>query len=526
MSIDVLRISESFFVSIVGTTAGRIDIWLLHEQPDGDIKSQNSPIYSYDAHTMGTNCLKASIVSNRINKEQNEVKVLICSGGDDQAIAVRLISLSISSSVEMDNLSIDTLASYKKSEACGSAIKGIDIVGNVAEGYRIYTSGYDQRMGIWALHIEETNVIRLTLLSSTPLDIKDINSLCCCTKQNEQDGSITEHILAGGEGLEVASFHLNTWKAAHALKRCNHLLITCGAGFSADSGLATYENMPEKYKNLCNPLRLVDSLNEFQNFWLNFAKQYKDVKPHRGYDILQSWCGGRRLTNLSVSENPWWIYSSNVDGHFDDFECFRNHICEIHGKATEFRCANKIGFTEGIRRDGDLWDQWNKVCSEYFSNENCNNDKIALSEINHKLPLICPQSNIPLRPNVLMFHDTDENVLQDIAQRRNLYQEWEAKVEDQVVNEDQHMVILELGAGKNVTAIRDESEEVFHDLLNRLDVTKNSKGSVTLIRINPKDSFFIKTEDVDYPVDSVISINEKAEHALLMIDQILSGFEK
>ena len=522
----MLRLSASFFVSIVGTTAGRIDIWLLHEQPDGEIQSQNSPINSYDVHTMGTNCLRASIVSSRINKDQKEVIVLICSGGDDQAISLRLISISMPSTFEMDTFSIKTLASYKKSEACGSAIKGIDIVGNVVEGYRIYTSGYDQRMGIWALHIEETDVIRLTLLSSTPLDIKDINSLSCCTKQNEKDGTITENILAGGEGLEVLSFHLNTWKAAHALKRCNHLLITCGAGFSADSGLATYENMPEKYKDLCNPVRLVDSLNEFQEFWLNFAKQYKNVKPHRGYDILQSWCGGGRLKNLSVSEHPWWIYSSNVDGQFDDFECFGNCICEIHGKASEFRCSNKIGFTEGIKRDGDLWDHWNEVCSEYFYNENCNNDKIAVSEINHELPLICPQSKIPLRPNVLMFHDTDENVLKDIAQRRNLYQEWEAIVEDRVVNEDHHLVILELGAGKNVTAIRDESEEVFHDLLNRLNGTNKSKGSVTLIRINPKDSFFVKTPDVGYPKDSVISINEKAEHALLRIDQILSGFEE
>jgi hypothetical protein len=129
--------------------------------------------------------------------------------------------------------------------------------------------------------------------------------------------------------------------------------------------------------------------------------------------------------------------------------------------------------------------------------------------------------NIPLRPNVLMFHDTDENVLNDISVSREKYQEWESLVEQDIIEKGKHLVILELGAGENVTAIRDETEEVFHDVLELLEQKKNLGGSVTLIRINPKDSDFKRRSDITYPEGSFICISEKAERALSLIDQAL-----
>ena len=70
------------------------------------------------------------------------------------------------------------------------------------------------------------------------MDIKDINTLDCCKLQG-LNGEEKEYLVAGGEGLELVSFDTNIWKAARALQRCNYLLITCGAGFSADSGLGS-----------------------------------------------------------------------------------------------------------------------------------------------------------------------------------------------------------------------------------------------------------------------------------------------
>ena len=123
-------------------------------------------------------------------------------------------------------------------------------------------------------------------------------------------------------------------------------------------------------------------------------------------------------------------------------------------------------------------------------------------------------------PNVLLFHDTDENVLGDIEKQRRRYQEWEAKVEDAVVNDGKALVILELGCGLNVPAVRDESLEVFSDCLERIESSEStSSGSVTLVRINPRDAGIpIKANGAS---GQTISIYAKAEEALNMIDALL-----
>jgi hypothetical protein len=54
-------------------------------------------------------------------------------------------------------------------------------------------------------------------------------------------------------------------KAAQALKDADCLLIVAGAGFSADSGLATCETMPEEHRELCDPLLLMQQLSQHQS---------------------------------------------------------------------------------------------------------------------------------------------------------------------------------------------------------------------------------------------------------------------
>ena len=262
MSLDLVKLSDDCLLMATGTTAGDVHVWLFSINSDGKIGIPQEPILTYHAHTMGANCISVSIVQEMCFDHSTRAKVLICSGGDDQAVSLFLINITLPQGTQEESTSIQILASLSQKEACASAVKGLFTVGDTSTGFRMFTTGYDQRLAIWAILTqinEQHSTIGLELLSSAPIDVKDINTL-----GGYRSDESFEHIVAGGEGLEVLSFNINIWQAAQALRKCNKLLITCGAGFSADSGLSTYETMPEEYKELCNPLRMVDSLGRQQ----------------------------------------------------------------------------------------------------------------------------------------------------------------------------------------------------------------------------------------------------------------------
>jgi len=448
-------------------------------------------------------------------------------------------------------------------------------------------------------------------------------------------------------------------RAARALHQADYLLVLAGAGMSADSGLGTYETMPTRYREFCDPAKLVEAApvaavstedesnnesyehNEFQAFWYSFALQYASTTPHEGYAILDNWCHGQKLMRLSskrtrssgrgaaastdsavaaamfknattntalVQDNKWWVYTSNVDGHFRRYPSFRcqrrndderkqedcnnaNNVCEIHGCAGEFRCSCGIGYfdREQVPRMGDLWTRWNETVERLRPSQRCRLRTETLEELQERqrtansnniednnntnnnnthhdrLPPCQECGTLLLRPNVLLFNDTDENVLAPIQDHRNRYQEWEAFVESAVVDPstNANLVLVELGCGTSVPAVRDESEEVLADTLDGLRFTllqqqvddnngssfrkddgcssssdsegpsddasssattttrKSSRGSVTLIRINPKDAG-IEDERLS---PHVVSIHETSLRALQRIDEALDSFD-
>ena len=330
-------------------------------------------------------------------------------------------------------------------------------------------------------------------------------------------------------------------KVATALIEADFVLILAGAGFSADSSLDTYENMPEQYQELCSPLQLVGSNPQrFQQFWMNFAQKYKACEPHDGYKILDRWLSkstskevGSRSSSSSAPSLPkvkeCYVYTSNVDGHFRQYASFQGRICEIHGYASEFRCPCKMGLDDmGNTRQGSLWEEWNEQVVSSQCTENCNATLVDVGDENDKADdalLSCAECGLPMRPNVLMFHDTDENIVSHINQQRALYQNWEAQMEDRVVDGNKKLVILEFGCGRNVPAVRIESEEVLQDCLQRIEEMKAYSGrseedsepssSILLVRINPKDAG-IENPDLQ---NHTISIFDTSLNAIRAIDQ-------
>eukprot|EP00913_Durusdinium_trenchii_P018636 g17513.t1 len=100
-------------------------------------------------------------------------------------------------------------------------------------------------------------------------------------------------------------------EVAEALKRADVLLLCAGAGFSADSGLPTYEELgirgrpcdPKvvdlegdlglKYDDICRPEWMTHDPEIFYGFWGSCYNDYRDTQPHEGYSILRSWRDAR-----------------------------------------------------------------------------------------------------------------------------------------------------------------------------------------------------------------------------------------
>lgn len=134
-------------------------------------------------------------------------------------------------------------------------------------------------------------------------------------------------------------------------------------------------------------------------------------------------------------------------------------------------------------------------------------------------------TTLPARPNVLMFHDSDANILESINNQRERYQAWEKRIEDEVVLKGKKLVLLEIGCGIAVPAVRQETEEVLHDCLSRLQ--SDTKGistndRVILIRINPKNAETLS--DSNALRSSTISVFQNSLKALQDIDNWISAF--
>ena len=248
---------------------------------------------------------------------------------------------------------------------------------------------------------------------------------------------------------------------------------------------------------------------EIQTFWSQFSHKYAEAKAHEGYEVLERWCANK-------NEESHYVYSSNVDGHFRRFPSFKDRVCEIHGRAAEFRCSSATGASNGKKRYGSIWDKWNEKVADCPVTKECTTSVFQVAREHSAIH--CEHCSLPARPNVILFHDTDENVNQSILQERKKYQEWEAKVEADVIRNGRNLVIIEIGAGLNVPAVRTESEEVFKDTCEGLQ-TSDKGGTVTFIRINPKDAGFNWNDSKE----QTISIYDTAKSALLMIDQALTA---
>ena len=511
--LDLMQCMGDKILAFTGNTAGEIMVWDLSmfssNQDDRKTKATPSLLLTFKSHSSGVNDLSV-LVSGQT---ESRVQVIMCSVGDDQMLSASSFTLTHNSLQEDGSIKLSDSEIVHSQCSSASPLKAVKIVNDNSLPFcRVYTSGSAELISLWHIDLQQ---LAIDFISSSSTSIE--GSCIDCMQVINSNGVEQELIAVGGEGVELQSVNLSTIKAAKRLFDANFLLITAGAGFSADSGLSTYECAPAEYKTLCDPSQLMTNANRFQQFWLDFSHTYRNTKPHTGYQLMNQWCSGGLLPNLARINDisSWWVYTSNVDGHFRLFDSFNDTVCEIHGSAGDFICSSRIGYSDGSPRLGKEWEQWNKKASA------CRHDSSSLSRLRisddtiENGMLLCENCQLPLRPNVLMFNDTDEHVLKGISIQRHKYQTWESQVEDAISHQSSNLVILELGCGTTVPAVRQESEEVLLDCSCLIECQpENSKGSVCLIRINPKDSEVNATKSLD----EAISIQASAKEALEEID--------
>jgi NAD-dependent SIR2 family protein deacetylase len=244
--------------------------------------------------------------------------------------------------------------------------------------------------------------------------------------------------------------------AARALADADAVLITAGAGMGVDSGLPDFRGDAGFWKayppfaklglsfvDLANPRWFADDPALAWGFYGHRLNLYRATTPHRGF---------ARLRGLSASKpHGAFVFTSNVDGHFQKAGFDDGRVVECHGAIETSQCA--------------------APCSEQLF---ASTREIAVDPSTFRatgpLPR-CPRCGGLARPNILMFGDGDFVGARTDAQHARL-EAWLAAL----AAARARVAVLELGAGLAVPTVRLTGEAVARRL------------GGTLIRVNPREA--------------------------------------
>ncbi len=225
------------------------------------------------------------------------------------------------------------------------------------------------------------------------------------------------------------------------------VLIGAGAGMGVDSGLPDFRGNEgfwraypalrgQSFADLASPAQFRDNPRRAWGFYGHRLQLYRRTRPHAGFRLLLRW--------LEQRNRPWFVFTSNVDGHFQRAGFPQENIVEIHGSIHRLQCLDGCGEPP--------WP------ADGFEPE------IDVCQVLARGPLPrCPGCGGLARPNILMFGDGGwESEPSDRQYQR--YHTW--------LRRNPNRTGLELGAGTAIPSVRVEVE----DRCRRF------------IRINPRDT--------------------------------------
>ncbi|MBU2872119.1 Sir2 family NAD-dependent protein deacetylase [Colwellia sp. E2M01] len=265
----------------------------------------------------------------------------------------------------------------------------------------------------------------------------------------------------------------NIEAAAKLISDADAILIGAGAGMGVDSGLPDFRgkqgfwNTYPQLKHLNKSFQEMASSDLFlvepELVWWFYGHRfnlYKNTAPHDGFDILK---------RLSLSK-PTFVFTSNVDGHFQKSGFNNNQVIERHGSINHLQCSYSCC--------DDIW----KITRLPFKINNLN------ISIEGHYPH-CPNCGGIARPNIMMFNDQWWVSGRARQQNQNFY-DWLD------THWGKNIVAIEIGAGTEISTVR---TACLHNAKN-------------LIRINPFQCDISKGQ---------IPLKMSALDALIEIDKLL-----
>lgn len=240
-------------------------------------------------------------------------------------------------------------------------------------------------------------------------------------------------------------------RAAEAVAAADALLIGAGAGMGVDSGLPDfrgsqgfwrayppYRALGLDFVSVANPRWFIEDPTLAWGFYGHRLNLYRATAPHAGFQILRSWSERMR--------QGAFVFTSNVDGHFQRAGFEPERIVEYHGTIHALQCTRPCGI--GV---------FSAAATEVRVDE-------ATFRACEPLPR-CPACGSLARPNILMFADWQWDNQQTTAALMRL-EAWLATLAGQ------RLVVVECGAGTAIPTVRETCASVAASLAG------------TLIRIN------------------------------------------
>ena len=133
-------------------------------------------------------------------------------------------------------------------------------------------------------------------------------------------------------------------QASEAIKAADALLVTAGAGMGVDSGLPDFRGaqgfwraypvlakLGLSFEEMANPAWFKKNPHLAWAFYGHRLNLYRKTMPHQGF---------KRLLEIGeVKSGGCFVFTSNVDGHFQKAGLAPEQIVECHGSIHHFQCA-------------------------------------------------------------------------------------------------------------------------------------------------------------------------------------------